>query len=161
MVTFPSMNAYIADGVGCTPYSFSGEVGVYYAALAEGEPKDWPRDYDLHFRGVIGKTVRQPIFHPWATSASEVEEWQRDRPDVWYVLPDGSNLDEVVDDARASLMAIGLPFIDSVSDPASAVAILRTQPMADAQFGSLGLMLGGIGSPRRLGYISQLQALTR
>ena len=49
-----------------------------------------------------------------------------DRPDVWYVLEDGSNLNEVARDLLDVALTVGLPFLDAVHDPAEAIAIIRS-----------------------------------
>lgn len=87
-VSFLSMSDYIAAGVGCTTYSFTGEAGVLYRSL-DPNTTERPTESSLTFRGKLTKTIRQPIFHPYGQTEPT------DRVDVWYVLPDGSNLDEV------------------------------------------------------------------
>jgi len=160
VVSFSSMNAYTAEGVGCTSYSFGGEVAVYYPAIDEHAPVEWPRPWHAHLRGSLGKTLRQPIFHPWGKFGDAVEDWRKDRPDVWYVLEDGSNLDEVTDDALRAVMAVGIPFINLVGDPVRAAHYLSTEPSRDNEFGQLGTVtLGTIGSPYRNRSIERLLPL--
>ena len=77
LVTFPSMNAFVAEGVGCPSFSFSGEAGVYYAGVNNEEPIEWPRDYHLTVRGSLSKTIRQPFFHPYGRRPEEIPEWRR------------------------------------------------------------------------------------
>lgn len=153
LVSFPSMNAYVATGVGCTTYSFSGAAGVYYPALADGARVEWPRDYQLTFRGMLGKTIRQPYFHPYGISDGS------DRADVWYVLEDGSNLDEVVEDAVAAVLAQGVPFIDRLDDPRQAIQSLLHDQGRNPELGSLGLLSAGSGSSQRTQDIERLSAL--
>ena len=141
------MNAYDADGVGCTSFSFGGLAGVYYPEVSE-RLVEWPRDWQLTFRGVLGKTLRQPFFHPYRSIDSTVDEKFRDRPDVWYVLEDGSNLDEVCADAVGTVLSEGLPFIERVGDVSAAIRSLDTDRWTKAEFGELGVLaLAGIGSP--------------
>jgi hypothetical protein len=156
LVTFPSMNSYVALGVGCTAYSFGCNVGVYYPALFEWEPVEWPRDYHLTFRGILGKTIRQPFFHPYDQPAESLEEWRRDRADVWYVREDGSNLVEVVEDALRAVLDLGVPFIDRVDIPHEAMQSLLTEKSTAVDFGRLALFAGAIGSPSRLRSIELL-----
>ena len=75
--------------------------GVWYRCLDVDLVK--PEDYDLTFSFELGKTLRQP----WFSYEGSAKRW--DRPDVWYLLPDGSNLVESVRDAAAVLVASGLP----------------------------------------------------
>ncbi|MCD2441809.1 hypothetical protein LQ757_05900 [Agromyces sp. SYSU K20354] len=153
LISFRSMSAFVAEGVGCTTYSFGCNVGVYYPALDTPEPVEWPRDYNLTFRGILGKTVRQPFFHPFG------RQNRSDRPDVWYVLDDGSNLDEVADDAVLAMRDQGLAFIDRHSDPRQAMQSLLTQEGSNPDFGMLGVMAGGLGSPSRVSAMARLHSL--
>lgn len=161
LVTFPSMNAYVAEGVGCPTFSFGGEAGVYYPALDEREPVDLPRGYQLTFRGILGKTLRQPFFHPFGVKLEDIEEWRRDRADVWYVREDGGNLDDVVSDALAAVNDQALPFIERHHDPVQAMHSLRTAAGRDTDFGILGIHTAGIDSPHNLQLIENLDTLMK
>ncbi|MFB9308648.1 hypothetical protein BJY17_001885 [Agromyces hippuratus] len=153
LVSFRSMNSYTAEGVGCTTYSFGCDVGVYYPALVDGEPVEWPRDYHLTFRAGLGKTIRQPYFHPFG------HQDHSDRPDVWYVLEDGSNLDEIADDAVSAVSNQGLPFISRLNDPRQAMRSLLSEEGSNPGFGTLGLMAGGLGSPSRMADMARLSSI--
>lgn len=160
VVSFSSMNSYTARGVGCTSFSFGGEVAVYYPQLEDDVPVEWPRPWHALLRASLGKTLRQPIFHPWGQPFTLVEDWQKDRPDVWYVLEDGSNIDQVAEDALSAVVNQGLPFIDLVADPARAATYLSTQQNRDTEFGQLGTVaMGRLGSPQRARAIERLQML--
>ena len=159
LISFPSMNSYTADGVGCTSFSFGCEAGVYYPALAGTEPIAWPRGYDLTFRGFPVKTIRQPIFHPWGVVPTGADEWRRDRADVWYVLEDGSNLEEVVDDARRAAIEQALPFIDHHDDPTNAMQALQEPVGRNADFGVMGVHSAARDSPGNRQLIADLAAL--
>ncbi|MFE5670482.1 hypothetical protein ACFQ58_02630 [Agromyces sp. NPDC056523] len=153
LVSFPSMTSWVAAGVGCTTYSFSGAVGVYYPALDAWGPVEWPRDYRLSFRGVLGKSIQQPCFHPYGVNDGS------DRADVWYVLEDGSNLVDVLDDAVATLLAQGLPFIDRLDDPQQALHALLHDEGRNPDFRTLGLMPGALGSPRNTEDTARLSSI--
>jgi hypothetical protein len=141
LVTFRSFTSYIAAGVGCTTFSFALTAGVWYRCLDVDLVK--PEDYHLTFSFELGKTLRQP----WFTHEGAANRW--DRPDVWYVLPDGSNLDESVRDAAAVLVASGLPLLDRFAVPELAYRALLTETSHNPNFGVLGIaMPGRPGSPR-------------
>ncbi|MDQ2873637.1 MAG: hypothetical protein M3Y33_01955 [Actinomycetota bacterium] len=140
-VAFRSFNSYIAAGVGCTSFSFSVEAGVCFRCLDPGLRR--PQAQHLTFRSVLGKNLRQPVFHPYGRQEAT------DRPDVWYVAPDGQNLDDVVDDAVVSLRQLGLPFIERYGDPLRAFSSLLSERAKDADFGAASVMMpGNPGSPR-------------
>jgi hypothetical protein len=141
LVTFRSFTSYIAAGVGCTTFSFALTAGVWYRCLDVDLVK--PEDYHLTFSFELGKTLRQP----WFTHEGAANRW--DRPDVWYVLPDGSNLDESVRDAAAVLVASGLPLLDRFAVPELAYRALLTEASHNSDFGVPGIaMPGRPGSPR-------------
>jgi hypothetical protein len=58
-----------------------------------------------------------------------------DRPDVWFVLEDGSNLDAVADDLVKAVSTQALPFLDRVHDP-SELALMAEADALRARRGS-------------------------
>src|SRR3990170_1343025 len=93
VVTFQSFNAYLAEGVGCTTYSFSVRLGLHLideAARPSATDAALPREHGSSFRFTCLKRLSQPWFHPWG------DRQATDRRDVWFVRDDGSNLAEVV-----------------------------------------------------------------
>ena len=125
-VTFRSFSAYNAGVLGCTSYSVTVEVGVFYRCFNPELAR--PQDYDCTFRAILGKSVRQPFF---------ATEWgpAKDSPSVLYVKSDGSNLDEVVNEAKRLLEAQGLPFMGRFNNPERAFEALMTERMHDGDFG--------------------------
>ncbi len=134
-VTFRSYSAYNAGVLGCTSYSFTVEVGVFYKCIKPDLDRR-VEDYDCEFRAFIGKNIVQDFFRT---------EWgpARDAPEVWYLLPDGSNLSSVVEGACALLVRDGLPFLDRYHDPALASKGLMTERWTDVAFDRLGVMMPG------------------
>lgn len=135
LVKFRSFTRYIADGVGCTTFSFTGDVGTYYRCF--GPNNERPKDYELTFRGSLGKTVEQRIFHPYGRAEPT------DRPEIWFVAEDGSNLDECIADACACLEDQGIPFLNRFREPSNAFQALLTQRSVDAAHGRFGLRMPG------------------
>ena len=48
-----------------------------------------------------------------------------DRPDIWYVREDGSNLDEDFRDMTAVIMSEGLAFLSTIHDPVGVLSLLE------------------------------------
>jgi len=134
LVTFRSYNSYTAGAMGCTTYSFTVEVGAFYRCFYPILER--PQDYDCTFRAVLGKTIQQAFF---ATAWGPAQ----DRPDVYYVLPDGSNLEAVVADAQGVVVQQGLTFLDRYNDPGRAFDALLSERMRDGDFGQPQVMLPG------------------
>jgi len=135
------------DAVGCTSYSFGALASTWPAYFVdEGTPpigKDGrprPHYWNCPVRFNLYKTISQPWFHPFAgdpnrpmtDAARKHREGLRavmrsdvhDRPDVWFVLEDGSNLDEVVADLLQVVLST-LPDLASLRDPCEASVRLR------------------------------------
>ena len=141
-----------ADAVGCTSFSFSayaGSLPTYMgtgsvgsrrglpSAMPKARPHYW--DTDLHFG--IEKTLHQPWFEPFAnppvptTPASilihrealkqVLRQDRHDRPDIWYVLAGGSNLNEVVSDLAAAVLTQAIPLLDRMHDPCELLGLLE------------------------------------
>jgi hypothetical protein len=120
-VSFQSFNPFLAEGVGCTTYSF----GVRLALdLADDAPppnpaeRALPKEHGSTFRFTALKRLSQPWFHPWGTPTAT------DRRDVWFVREDGSNLAEAVLDARDVIAKSGLRQLEAYGDPLYAYCAL-------------------------------------
>lgn len=156
-----SFNSYLASVLGSTTFSFSVELGVFLASIAElssmaryVRDRAQPRETDCHVRKVLTKGLDQS---PGALLAAFGEgpvpldygSWI-DRPDLWYVLPTGSNLETVVLDARDQLIANGLPWLERMSDPREVLGALVERR---DQYGDRGVILemygGALESPGR------------
>lgn len=133
-VNFRSYNAYHAGVLGCTSYSFTVEVGVFYRCFDPSLER--PQDYQCTFRALLGKTIRQPFF---------ATEWgpAQDRPEVLHILPDGSNLEEVIEESKHLMRTQGLPFLDHYNNPERAFSSLMNERMSSVGFGKLDVGLPG------------------
>lgn len=149
VVNFQAVGGYAAEGVGCTPFSFSVFAGVLYRDCDDwdGNPAkhlvrpDYPQ---CHFEIILGKRLRQPhAFHP------QGRERGVSRADTWAVWEDASNVDEVVEDAADTLVATGLPLLAEFSSPDLAYAALLSRDSSPVRHGKPGVgMPGAPGSPR-------------
>jgi hypothetical protein len=133
-----------ADAVGCTSFSFSAYAGTLPTYIGTGVagsrrgipsemPKSRPHYWDTQLQFGIEKTLSQPWFEPFASpppSATPkpivvhrealkhvLRRDRHDRPDIWYVLPNGSNLDEVMDDLVTAVLSRAVPLLDRMHDP--------------------------------------------
>lgn len=118
-MNYQSFNAYLADGVGCTTYSFAVNLGIYFRTIpfeypvAKGpDPAVKPQEYHCHFHHRLLKTIDQPILL---------------RPTIWYVEPTGSNLLQCIDDSRTAILQEGLPWFDRFQSLEFVLALLMDQ----------------------------------
>jgi hypothetical protein len=149
VVNFQSFSSYLAEGIGCTTCSFGINLGVYFdfdRPSPEARPIEWPMEYEATIRFHALKTLHQPLFNPYGKHPG------RDRRDVFFVLEDGSNLDEVIDDACDVLERHALPTLRHYDDPLYAYCALfdharhwpprSPSPQVDVH------PCGNVGSPR-------------
>jgi hypothetical protein len=120
LINFQSFNSYLANGVGCTTFSFSVKLGVWLEGIPGHRPartsKDGrpaPHDYECSVRYTVGKGLFQPFFHPYSARGTGVPV---ERIDVWYVEEDGENLAECVWDAVRQVQEVGLPWFEEMHD---------------------------------------------
>jgi hypothetical protein len=134
----------LADSIGATSVSFGAYVGSVPAwfigrtvPVRNGLPA--PHYWHCELQRTLHKTLSQPWFNPFARPPATTtprsfllhrEGLQRvlrrdthDRPDVWFVKDDGSNLDEVMQDLLDVVSSVGLPLLDAFHDPAAVIAM--------------------------------------
>jgi hypothetical protein len=154
VVNYQSFNSYLAEGVGCTTFSFALNLGIFFRAipyeysLKKGpDPSVKPQVYHCHFRNRLLKNIEQPILP---------------RRDTWYVQPDGSNLRECLDDSRKAIVREGLPWFDRFKSLESVLALLMEQEQLPEVYASRTSparkrMIGYIA--RRIGRIDMAEPL--
>lgn len=168
-VNVQSFNSYLAEAIGSTTFSFSVNLGVYYPVIADHSTRgsfvkdpSRPAEYHCQARYHLAKGISQPNlpstkrwFDPRAPRPL-LGSWN-DRPDVWYVTGDGSNVDEVITDARDRVVMIGLPWLERLSDLIEARRAFLEDPSTNHTRGIVAEGFGGaIGSPARLQAVGAL-----
>ncbi|HET9084616.1 MAG TPA: hypothetical protein VFN41_09470 [Candidatus Limnocylindrales bacterium] len=135
-----------AIACGCTPVSVSAIAASIPAfmppppsrSIKDGKARPRYPDCELQIR--LTKTLSQPWFLPFATTpvrtlpkniATHLEGLRavlrsdrHDRPDIWFVKEDGSNLDQVIEDLWQVTAGVGLPMLDRVHDPCAVVDLV-------------------------------------
>lgn len=116
IINFQSFSSYLAEGVGCTTYSFAINLGVYYKCFEKtpwfkGEARHLPNDYQCLSRKRLDKQIKQAkLFHPYGNYNN------KDISDIWYILENGSNLNEVIEDAKETIITYGFPWLSQNTD---------------------------------------------
>lgn len=172
VVNIQSFNSYLADVLGTTTYSFSVRLGVFLEPIAERSrmtrfvrDQTQPREVDCHVRMTPVKGIDQSPevllqAHAQPQNGTAPARW-KDRSDLWYVLPNGANLDAVAIDAASAVFEQGLRWLDAMSDPREVIRVLRERPDQTAPSGQRFEMYGGaLGSPNRWQKIGALAAAT-
>jgi hypothetical protein len=146
VVNYQSFNSYLAQGVGCTTFSFALNLGIFFRAIpveypvSKGlDPSVKPQEYHCHFRHRLLKGIDQPILP---------------RRDTWYVESDGSNLLQCLDDSRTAIVRDGLPWFRRFESLEYVLSLLmdqedlpevyatRTSPARKRMIGYVGRRLG-------------------
>jgi hypothetical protein len=174
VVNFQSFNSYLAEAIGTTTFSFGVNIGVFYPAIAEHSSigafipdQTRPAEWLCQARKHLGKGIAQPNdpaprrwFDPRRPQPS-LGTWV-DRPDIWYVLRDGSNIDLVVNDARDRILDVGIPWLEALSDLREArrrFQAVESSGLApgigDEDYG------GAIGSPNRVAAVEAISTALR
>jgi len=145
IVNFQSFNSYLADAIGATTYSFSVNLSVYYPMCQPpGDAEPYPAEYSGDARLRLRKRIDQP---------------ELDRPDTWYVRPDGSNVAEVVDDALNQLQTRGMNWLSQFHDLAAALDAFTNRESSNMRTGLVEETLGGrLGSPVRTRRVQAIAA---
>jgi hypothetical protein len=169
---FQSFNRDLADLMGTTTFSFSVNVGVFYPEIANisgrsaflrdplrpQEPQCQARRHLAKGIAQSGDPSRRDRLDPHLDYAAP-RAWV-DRPDVWLVLADGSNVESVVIDARDRVLADGIPRLERLSDLGEARRHFAEVPDSTLGPGIQGEQYGGrLGSPNRLQSLGALSAV--
>jgi hypothetical protein len=172
-INVQSYRATLADWMGATTYSFGVNLGVLFEAIASRSAiggfitdRSRPKEDQCHLRKFLTKGFAQPnvLTRPKlgiGGSRPTFGMWS-DRPDVWLMLPDGSNVDDAVRDAADRVFTEGLPWLDLVAEPREAIRRFLEEPDIFAGPNAPREMYGGaLGSPSRWHSIAALAAATR
>jgi hypothetical protein len=110
---------YFSTVTGFPSMSLGGELCIFYLDWPSHDPirldSKPPRDTDgLYIPKAWDCHTRYPLLvqlDQAADRASIPSEIERRRDDVWFVRPDGSNVETVVEDVRRSILEWGIPLL--------------------------------------------------
>lgn len=152
IVNFQSFNSYLAQGIGCTTFSFALNLGIFFRRIPRPRPiklqqesKPFrPEEYHCHFRRKLMKT-------------SNIDALKR--LDVWSVEPDGSNAEDLVLDATFKIQRDALPWFERYRNLDFVLETLNTDKNpSDGTWG-----YGTLASPNRrliTGYVHLMRGET-
>lgn len=144
VVNFWSHNVYNAGVFGINTLSFQLHLGVHPRCRTDSDTpvKDGllrPQESACDFRLMLVKPFPQD---------------ETDRPEIWFVRSDGSNLQKLVKAARDLLLTEGFAWFASLDGVERMLEVARHEPLTDYTAGGMG----NIGSPHRLSLIADLGA---
>lgn len=118
VLNFQSYNAYNAEVMGCTTYSFNVSLGCFFKAIASDyEPHKikikagqlLPQEAECHFRGKLSRTFKQAEFKART---------------VWYIDPKGRYLEQAIGDVESLISSKALPWFAAFADQAYPIDVL-------------------------------------
>jgi hypothetical protein len=126
VIDFESFSEYNAYLVGCTPFSFQVNVGIYYKSVEKTPwftdvPLSTPAEYHCQARSHLLKTLDQTdlfFSHKKLNFGNQIlslfsrKKNKVDKKTIWYVKDDGSNLTEVVNDVSKRIEIAALPWFE-------------------------------------------------
>ena len=127
VINFQSFNAYLADGLGCTTYSFSVNLGCSHRAFPvfrHGKIKKrkdgrfLPEEYRCPFRVTLKRTIPQkrgllPLNYK--------------RMDIWYIDPEGAYIEPALDDVEKQIEKLAMPWFERLHDDENIMRILQNE----------------------------------
>jgi hypothetical protein len=142
-----------APACGCPSVSFTAVVGSVPSFMGppptrtvkDGRPR--PRYWDCRLQVRLEKTLSQPWFEPFSAPRSStlpasvlahrralrsvIRKDRHDRPDIWFVRDDGTNLDEVIEDLWHVTDRVAIPWLDRLHDPCRVIELVLDGTLAD------------------------------
>ncbi len=121
---------YFSDVTGWSPMSIHVNLGIYYVFIPSEEDEIkkgingelLPKEYQCHLREELNCKLDQSNYISHLDSPAE-----RNRNDIWWVEPDGSNIDEVIKDIGKSFVEDGLNWYINNTDLETAFANIENQ----------------------------------
>jgi hypothetical protein len=144
---------------GWPPGSIGVWLGAFYPFAAsfpvksDDRGRPLPAEYECHMRSHLDCGLDQT-----KRAAALQNRAERDRTDIWWVEPDGSNADEVASDVAAALREHGLPWYARVSDLHVALSMVEAERDCPMKFQRAAALAREIGDQQRL---QKYQALAR
>lgn len=130
VINFQSFNSYNAEVLGITTFSFSINLGSFHLDIPtqHGSIKlksnfPCPEEFECPFRGGLRRTFEQ----------KELE-----RKDIWFVKPDGSNIEECIIDARNQMLAHGVKWFTNLDTKEALRDILINKPESMGELWGFG-----------------------
>lgn len=115
-----SVGSYFSQVTGWPPMSLTVSLGVFYDFIPPPSPiksdsrgRLLPKEYecDLRFRSALQRSIDQSDRTIKLSNAAE-----RNRNDIWWIDPDGANVNEVIPDIASSLIVQGMPWFEGLVD---------------------------------------------
>ena len=135
VLNFQSFNSYNASVMGVTTYSFSVNLGVYYKFT---NVRPWANYEEL-------KEPKCPECHAVRSVLKGQKQNETNSQCVWFVAEDGSNLEEVIADAKQEIIELAPDWYEELTNLERALDIFQSRPESYSKSAGLFERLGGLG----------------
>ena len=120
---------YFSEVTGWPPMSIHVELGIYYVFIPSSEEikkgtngELLPKEYQCHLRKELNCNLNQSNYTRHLDNPAD-----RTRTDIWWVEPDGSNVNEVIRDIGKSFVEKGLNWYKNNTDLETAFNTIENQ----------------------------------
>lgn len=125
VIDVTAVGAYFSDVTGWPSMSVFVECGIYYPFLNNGDfdvkidnnGESLPRAHHCYLRLSLDSTLDQSAYTQTLKNQAE-----RSRKDLWWIEPDGSNVDDVVMNIRDVVLNQAIPWFEKYVDWSLVVA---------------------------------------
>lgn len=126
-----AVGKYFSDVTGWPPMSIHVDLGIYYNLIPTNEDNIkiekngilTPRSHQCHLQHQLLSTIDQDMYTSTLSNAAE-----RKRKDLWWVKPDGSNLEEVIENLKHSFLTEGIDWFMGNTDIEQASRNIKKEP---------------------------------
>lgn len=146
-----SVGSYFSDVTGWPPGSVSAWLGVFFTFAPrpagmkiDDQGRLRPAEHLCHMRDHLVRGVDQSSRTRRLANSAE-----RERADIWWVQPQGENVDEVANDIAKSLRDHGLPWYARASDLPSALGLVEAEHDCLVKFAKAALLAKRLGDHDR------------
>lgn len=114
-----AVGKYFSDVTGWPSMSIHVDLGIYYNFIPINDDginvkkngTHSPKSHQCHFQHQLLSTLDQDRYMSILSNAAE-----RKRKDLWWIEPDGSNLEEVIEDVKHSFLTEGIDWFMENTD---------------------------------------------
>ena len=119
VIDVTAVGSYFSDVTGWPSMSVDVECGIYYPILNDEDfdvkigknGESLPRAHHCYLRLSLERTLDQSTYTQTLQNQAE-----RNRKDLWWIEPDGSNVDEVVMNIRDVILNQAIPWFENYMD---------------------------------------------
>ena len=117
-----SVGAQFSQVTGFPPASLTANLSIFYKDFPDTPPADVdtdgqliPKEYLCQVRYTLDNVQDQT-----ALRSAQMLPMERNRKDVWWIEPDGSNAEAALEDIKKALLEVGLPLLQKPYNERSA-----------------------------------------